>query len=400
MGKHHTGRLGIGLAGLGFLALFGLPLAAQVAGPVSREAVTLDPGQAYQMLDFLDAVARGEADRAHMDAVMRADGTGMIVGQMNLVRKVSPAQYREILTAMAEAREPVLEPVDGSRRAARGVRGLMREVWPGLRWGVEHVGLLRERVDHLAGIAFYPRARALASRFLPDSLRTVPRVLLVAGGRAGAAALGGECIYVDVLVYGHRGRRSGEFPDAAAIIRTVAHEMHHVGYGPYLHRRADSLALDGPEALLWDLLAGLMTDGSATYLISMDRDFRRMRETEPYRGYLADPGALVATADGLMTAVLDGRIPTGRDYEEAMADLVGSWFHSTGSFLLATIDEAFGDERIRAVVEDPRRLPAEYNRAVRWLDRPGLPTFDDAVAEAVLPSGATGASPGSALPRD
>jgi hypothetical protein len=76
-------------------------------GPVQKLAAT-DFTQADAMLALLAA----------------AEGTALLVGQMNLNRRVSAAQYLAVLAAIDDTTAPAIEPIDDSERAARGVNGL------------------------------------------------------------------------------------------------------------------------------------------------------------------------------------------------------------------------------------------------------------------------------------
>jgi hypothetical protein len=340
------------------------------------------------MLDFLDAISSQDSPGRFLDPLMQAEGTDLIIAQMNLARRVSPDQYRHLLQGLMGGTQPRIEPVDSTRRAVRGVEGLLKDVWPILNWGLAHTPELRGRVNHLAALDLYSSARELANRFLPDSLEGSPRVFAVMGGRAGGAKLEGGRIYLDVLVYSYHGRRTNEFPSDRDLTRTVAHEMHHMGYGPYLKKWAESLHLDAGESLQAGFLSGLLTEGSATYLISAGRSLTEMREDRAYAGLLGNPGALMGQVEAVLLDIQEGRIQSEAELEEATAGFVGSWYHSAGSLLLGVIDEAGGLTEVEGVIRDPRRLLSAYNRAVaaRGPDAPTRP-FAESLAEDVASMG-------------
>jgi hypothetical protein len=283
-----------------------------------------------------------------------------------------------------EGRKPEIEPVDSTARSRNGVAGLLDNAWPLLNWGLGHTAILRERVDHLHGLDFYERAHAIASRYLPEPIDAPPRVFAVIGGRAGAAKIAPNRVYLDVLVFSYRDRETTGFPGDAELIRTIGHEIHHMGYRGYLDRRVDSLDLGESEGLLFGFLSELLSEGAATYLISHDRNLEGMYERRSTRDYLEHHQDLVSTSESILRAVLDGKIRTSLEYQEAIADLLGMWFHSAGSLMLGVIDQASGLERVMEVLAEPDRLLAEYNRAARLLGPESeLRAFDDQLAEAL-----------------
>ena len=63
-------------------------------------------------------------------------------------------------------------------------------------------------MDHLQGLDFYERAHAIASRYLPECIEALPRAFAVIGGRAGAAKIAPNRVYLDVLVFSYRDRET------------------------------------------------------------------------------------------------------------------------------------------------------------------------------------------------
>ncbi len=350
-----------------------------------RAGQGLDATQADRMLDFLTSISEERHEPELLDAVMSSEGTKLIVGQMNLARRVSMTQYRILLTGLMEGRKPEIMPVDSTARSRNGVVGLLDNAWPLLTWGLAHTEVLKQRVNHLRELDFFERAHAIASRFLPDSMGTPPRVFAVIGGRAGAAKIAPDCLYLDVLVYSYRDRDTTGFPSDAELIRSIGHEMHHMGYSRYLNRKRESLDLGQSESLLFGFLSGLLSEGSATYLISHDRNLAEMYERRSTREYLENHQDLISDSEDVLRAILDGDIRATVECEEATASFLGMWFHSAGSLMLDVIDEAGGLERVMEVVANPGRLPFEYNRAARILiPKRELRLFDDHLAEALI----------------
>jgi hypothetical protein len=357
------------------LALSNPAITSQVDQPSDQK---LDATQAVLMLDLLEGVAEGRHEPEKLDAVMSSEGTELIVGQLNLARRASTAQYRQLLLGLMEGVRPEIEPVDSTRRAEMGVVGLLDGCWPRLVWGLERTDVLRERVDHLQALDFYDQARATANHFLPEPLQVSPRVFAVIGSRAGGAKIGADRLYLDVLAYSYRNREDETFPTDNELIGTAAHEMHHMGYGHYLSRMGNSLSLTDSERLMFEFVSAILSEGSATYLISADRDLGRLQERRSYAQYLDRGGELLSTSEDILRALVDGEISTPVEYEAAAADLLGNWFHSTGSLMLSIIDENGGLDRVMMVVADPRLLIEEYNKAAARLDSDAAPFIFDA----------------------
>lgn len=335
----------------------------------------VDLSQPLLFLDLFRAISKGGSVQGAIDGVMAAPGTGLIVEQMNLARRVTRDQYRRLLKGLATGSPPPLAPADSSRRARRGVEGLRRDVWPALEWGLAHRGELEARVRHVAELDLLGSADEMANRFLPRPLSRVPQVYVVMGGRAGGASLGDGRIYLDVLVFSYLERRTGGFPSDQELVGTIAHEMHHMGYLPYLDSLSAQLGLSDGPALQFRFLSGLLGEGTATYLISEGRSLEGMKSNRLYAELLADPDALLSEMEGILEAIQTGGISTTAQYEEATADLLGSWFHSAGSLLLGAIDQAHGLAAVEEVIRDPRGLLLAYNRATRALGdaAPGRP---------------------------
>jgi len=346
---------------------------------------TVDVSQALLMLDFLEGISQRNHEPKHLEAVMESEGTELIVAQMNLARRTSKDQYRQLLVGLVNGQLPELKPVDSSERARNGVRGLTGNVWPILNWGMDRIDVLRQRVEHLGRLDFYEQAFGKAMSFLPEHEAISPRVFAVIGGRAGGAKLSEERIYIDVLVFSFRDRREQGFPSDTELINTIAHEMHHMEYDRFLSRIAPNASLDGRESLIFRFVSELLTEGSATYLISEDRNIDGMRAKRGYSGFLEDENGLLAATEDIIRSIHNGEVDSEEEYEEITAELLGNWFHSTGSYMLSVIDEAVGLEIIRQVLAEPTRLLFEYNQAAHSMssDSP-VYRFDDMVAERVL----------------
>jgi hypothetical protein len=346
--------------------------------------------QAEVMLEFLERASQGPIEDEAVDAVMAAPGTTLIIGQMNIMRRVTEDQYATILRSLRADEAPVVEPADDSERASRGVVGLTENVWPILRWGVANTGILAERLAELEGLDVYDTARKRALGNLPRPVEFSPEVFVVMGGRAGAAALSGDRIYVDLLMLSFldgMGRRP--YDAETNLLEFFAHEMHHLGFSQIKAERRAALDLDNREELAFGLLSSVVSEGSATYLINGHRDFQRVLAGSGSISRLADQGdELLASCGRVLSALQAGEITDREQYDAATDFLLGSGAHAAGALMLSRIDRGSGLDTIMAVVDDPRRLLIEYNRAVGRIEsREGFHSFEPELAASVAALG-------------
>jgi hypothetical protein len=202
----------------------------------------------------------------------------------------------------------------------------------------------------------------------------------VAGGRAGAAALDGGNIYFDVLAMSYRSARGTAEPYAGpeTVSRFFAHEAHHLGLGSILEELARELDFDPPEERAFELLRGLVMEGSATYLINADRSLERMRADPQFTEPLGRGLELLGVVESVLGDILDRGL-AGEELDRALAPMLGAGWHTAGALLLEPIDRAYGLPTVMAVLEDPRQLIGTYNGALERLGREGKP-FDAAIA--------------------
>ena len=329
----------------------------------------VDLSQADTMLALLRA---RPPTPAHIDAVMAAPGTALIVKQQNLSRRVTAAQYRTTLSAITADTAPAIEPADIGERAKRGVAGLRDDVWPALHWGAANADILAERLAAIRTLDVGPAATRLAVDWLPEPTSPTVRLHVVMGGRAGAAAIERD-IYFDVLAMSHRASvGASSYPSPAEIVEFFAHETHHVGFAAQVDRHRRTLRLGAADGRAYDLLVMLVSEGSATYLINAHRDLDRMRSDPQYRDHLADPSRLLATYERLLVDILEHGLD-GDGYETALTPLVGSGFHSAGAVILDAIYRSAGRAGVLSVLRDPRQLLVEYAKTS------GLHTFGPAL---------------------
>jgi hypothetical protein len=210
------------------------------------------------------------------------------------------------------------------------------------------------------------------------------------GGRAGAAALAGGKIYVDILMLSYLddlGRR----PYAAEtdLIDFFSHEMHHIGYSELEAERLASLDLDTGQRLAFSLLSSVVSEGSATYLVSGHRDIERTLSGSGSLSRLAERGdELLADCERVLLALQAGEIANGEQYDAATEFLLGSGAHMAGTLMLSRIDAARGLDTVTAVIVDPRKLLTAYNAAVGdGSAGAGVHVFDPKLAAAVATLG-------------
>jgi len=363
-----------------------LAAAALVQAP-PPDTPTVDVTQAESMLALLDQAAHGRVDTATIDAVMQAPGTDLVIGQMNLVRKVTRAQYRELLTALAAGREPALEPADDSERARRGVEGLRRDVWPALAWGVAHTAELRAATEALRRAPVRARAMERALSMLPVRVEVSPTLFVVMGGRAGAAALAGDRLYVDVLTTDYRASLQGDPPlDEAGAEAFFAHETHHIALARSLAPWRASLDPTPADEHAIGFLHGLVAEGSATYLIDWNRNVAAGRDDPRFAAALADPDVALATAERLARRLVVDGVERDEDFDRLTSVMLGNAYHVTGAIMFAAIDRAGGLDAVMGVLSDPRSLLAAYNAAVS--ETPAAYRFDPALARRAAALGA------------
>lgn len=388
---HHWQRRAVFLRNLTAFTVVVLAVRFAAAAPApgpDAEPRAIDTSQAELMVAFLERAGQGDIDADAVEKVLASPGTALVIGQMNLMRRVSAQQYRTVLLGLGHETPPTIEPADGGERARSGVAGLTDNVWPTLRWGMQHSDLLRKRIAEIKALDVYGTARHLAVSALPGAVDVAPDVFVVMGGRAGAAALAGPRIYVDVLLLSYLdaiGRRP--WSAEADVLGFVAHEMHHIGYRTLLDRYRESLQLTSTEEPAYRLLTGLLSEGSATYLVSDRRDLARLRSDTSLDGLLERGDELLAECGSLLTSLL-AKAETSPSEDAVRSFLLGSRAHAAGSLMLSRIDRLDGLDAVMAVLRDPRTLLQSYNRAVSTFpDLNGAYRFDPILAESVAQLG-------------
>lgn len=361
------------------------PLTSNEERKIDRQ---IDFTQAEVMLDFLQSVKDGKPEQKKLEAVLNCEGTDLVIGQMNLARKVTRDQYRLLLSGLIKGTLPDIKPADSSERSKKGVEGLTKNVWILLSWGVDNLNILRKRLESLQSLDIYREAEELALKYLPAPVPLKPSLFIVIGGRAGAAALEGERTYFDILMFSYLSEVRGRpFPSEKEIVSFFAHEIHHIGLSKIRADQRKTLGLDENESRAFDVLSSAVSEGSATYLISEGRSIDSMKEKSSYADLIDNSDELLLLFENLLSSAMKGEYGSEEEFQKALTQFLGNRFHVTGTVMLHAIDKAGGLDAVMRVVLNPRRLLIEYNKAVEELKLELTFKFDPELAKAITSIG-------------
>jgi hypothetical protein len=349
-----------------------------------------DFSQAQAMLELLRSCRDNKIPADAIDRVLALAGTGLVVQQQNISRRVTVQQYREVLQAACAGKVVEVKPAEAGARAEKGVSGLTQDVGPSLVWGRDHVALLEAQLAELRRNQAIGDAIPLARKYLPEQVPAAepvplqPKLYVVMGGRAGAAAID-EQLYFDVLISAWRNSQgTAAAVTPAGVVEFFAHETHHLGYGQILDRKRDSLALTPAEAQAWGFLVATMMEGSATLLINGHEKLGDLEKQRDVRSYLAKVPELLPAMQNVLRDALKGPM-ADESYAEASSAFVDMGYHATGAVLLAAIEKKRGLAGVMDVMADPRRLLAAYNECAS--ESTVAFKFDPALAERVAHMG-------------
>ena len=318
------------------------------------------------MVSFLGRINAGENSANLIDSLMRMEGTELIIAQLNLSRRVLPDQYRAVLDGLAKGAFPDIEPADSTERSIRGIEGLNEGVWRALTWGVKNTDLLGEQIDSIKRTDIYEEAKRTALTFLPESVDLEPRLFVVAGGRAGAAAIKGKGIYLDILVMtGSRTVRGTPLLTRAEYAEYYAHEVHHRGLDDILRRRYKSATMDIAQRQLFSLLKGIISEGVPTYFINHHRNPNELPATIPVSDKEMPMIDGLKWTQDLIRRTVQREFPTDDEFERANLLMTGNGYHYLGARMLSAIDRAGGMDKVMEAELDPPLLLKLYNEAVK-----------------------------------
>jgi len=359
-----------------FVFVFRLGL---LAGGAHAQAAP-DFSQAQAMLELLRSCHENKVIPGAINRVLALAGTGLVVQQQNISRRVTEDQYRQVLQAACAGEIAEVKPAEPGARAEKGVTGLTQDVGPSLVWGRDHVALLEAQLRELRRNQAIGDAIPLARKYLPEQVPLAPKLYVVMGGRAGAAAID-DRLYFDVLITAWRNSRgTAAAVSPAAVVEFFAHETHHLGYGQILDRKRDSLALTPAEAQAWGFLVATMMEGSATLLINGHEKLDDLESQQDVRPYLDKVPQLLPEMENVLRNALKGPMPD-ESYAEASSAFFDMGYHATGAVLLAAIERKRGPAGVMDVMADPRRLLAAYNDCAS--ESTVAFKFDPALAERV-----------------
>src|SRR5208282_835360 len=98
-----------------------------------------DFSQAQAMLELLRSCHDNKIPADAIDRVLALAGTGLVVQQQNISRRVTVQQYREVLQAACLGKVAEVKPAEAGARAEKGVAGLTQDV--DLRWCGDEITL-------------------------------------------------------------------------------------------------------------------------------------------------------------------------------------------------------------------------------------------------------------------
>jgi len=330
--------------------------------------------QAELMISFLQHVSAGKVNPGMIDAILETRGMDLIIEQQNRRAKVNKAQYHKILSHLLDKDAPDLDPVDSSERAKLGVKRLKQAIWLYLKWGVKNGDLLKKRLIFLKDLNIAFLAKKKADLFLPEPLVSIPEIYVVAGGKAGFAA-SENCIYMDLLNMSYSKQDAKPLIESE-IIDYFAHEMHHVGFHKLSHNLINRLKLDEVQKVVYGFVAGLVAEGSATYLINGHQDFSSIKNNRRYIKYFNLEKGLLEICEGVLHSIFNGNIQGEDDFSLATKELLGMGYHAAGSQMIHVIDQAEGVEAIMKILKDPRLFFIKYNEAAkRLMAKPGTHSY-------------------------
>lgn len=339
-----------------WLIVFG----AAILTPAALAQQAPDFTQAEVMLGLLRSCAANTASPRDLDRVIGLPGTGLVVQQQNISRRVTMEQYRSVLQAACAGKIAVVKPAEAGTRAERGVEGLTLDVAPSLLWGRENLPLLESRLAELRRNHAIGDALPLARKYLPEPVPLAPKFYVVMGGRAGAAAIEDQ-LYFDVLSSSWRASvGKSPYTSPAEVVEFFAHEAHHLGYGQILDRKRASFQFTPGEDQAWRFLTAVLMEGSATFLINGHETLAALQTTPEFPAYLAKVPELLPAVQDVVRRALAGPL-SDEDYDQATSAFLGMGYHAAGAQMLSVIYEKRVLKGVMEVMADPRLLLAAYN---------------------------------------
>jgi len=359
---------------IGILFVF----ATLVLAPFADAQGGVDSVQARAMLRLLERCKAGPVPEQAVQQVIELRGSQLLIGQQNILRRVTAAQYKAILTSACKGEIARISPLEPGPRAEKGAQGLMNDVGPSLIWGREHGAELESALAAAASNPDFGQAVPLAWENLPEKIDLSPKLYFVMGGRAGAAA-SDDGIYIDLLNerWKTKGASAGMTP--REMVEFFAHEAHHVGYGQILDGKRPH-NLSAGQAQAWSFLSALLMEGSATLLINAHGSWPELESMDHIKPDVARLPQLLPKAQELFRRSLQGEL-SKEEFDAMDADFLGEGYHATGARLLYVIQAARGKAGVLNVMDNPTSLLKVYNQCASEVNEPFL--FDASVADAL-----------------
>ncbi len=267
-----------------------------------------DFSQADAMLGLLRSCHDNKTSIAEIDHFVSLPGTDLVIGQQNISGRVTKRQYREVLQAACSGKVPEIKPAEPGARAKEGVTGLTQDVAPSIIWGRDHISLLESSLKELRDNQSIGDAVPLARKYLPQPIPLAPKLYVVMGGRAGAAAIE-DRLYFDLLITDWRVSRGTAAPlSPHEVVEFFAHETHHLGYGRILDLKRASFNLNPAESQAWNFLVATMMEGSATLLINGHESLADLEQQPDIKPYLAKVPSLLPAMQDILRHALNGPV--------------------------------------------------------------------------------------------
>ena len=173
-----------------------LLVSAAVASAVSGYAKThVDATQAQAVVGLLRECSAGPVSAQAIDRVIALSGTQLIIGQQNISRRITTAQYREVLVAACSGAVAHVKPFEAGARAEKGAQGLTEDVAPSLIWGRQHIPELQKRLAVAEAHENFDGVVPLSLKNLPESVELSPKLYFSNGRTSGCGGFGAGDLY-------------------------------------------------------------------------------------------------------------------------------------------------------------------------------------------------------------
>jgi len=349
----------------------------------SPDRVTIDfemVGKGIEWLEFISTGAPDEAIQKYfMTNVAPTNGCQSIIHHWaRFMIWNNETFYQFIMTALD--RMPTDEKIknkDGSLSAL----GRRRELW---LQALKNTNQLKKDLENLKTIDFQQQSVQMAKKYLPEEAILEADFYFVLFGHSTAFSVDKENGF-DFL---QLPKKADGTINIGELTSTLAHELHHTGFGYVMKKNMKDVKNEGNILLLGILAA----EGMPTYFI--DRPWEHLEEYKTHTNSLYHEVAAdwekhsqrleelykVAEKDILMN--LEGKIGQKELMEKWMSGYKGAGY-VLGADMMGVIDKYLGQKAVVDLALDYRRLLIVYNQAARKAAQKGskIFIFDEGVAE-------------------